>query len=102
MDAAKCTKARGNESDYGKKEAIGTITGSSPVGDVVKGAIDQALAYFSESRTLEAKPGFIYGFIVESESGKRIGVVLKQKGTSNFLKDIKDPRRTIEQNFGRC
>jgi hypothetical protein len=58
MDAAKCTKARGNESDYGKKEAIGTITGSSPVDYVVKGAIDQALAYFSESRTLEAKPGF--------------------------------------------
>jgi hypothetical protein len=51
----------------------------------------------SEAHTFEAMPGFVY--IVESKSGKLLGILAKQKGTENFLRDIKARDVLSRQNL---
>jgi hypothetical protein len=55
-----------------------------------------ALSFVSASYQFEAEPGHVYGFIAEAKSGVLIGINVKKKGTSEFLRDEKDPRKTNE------
>lgn len=50
----------------------------------------------SNSYTHDVEPGKIYGFIADSKSGVPIGINLKDRATSKFLRDAKDPRQTSE------
>ena len=40
------------------------------------------------------EPGHIYGFIADARSGIRIGLNVRKQGSSELLKDAKDPRQT--------
>jgi hypothetical protein len=55
-----------------------------------------ATSFVSASYDFEAEPGHVYGFIAEAKSGVLIGINVKKKGTSEFLRDAKDPRKTNE------
>ncbi len=55
-----------------------------------------AMSFVSASYDFEAEPGHVYGFIAEAKSGVLIGINIKKKGTSEFLRDAKDPRKTNE------
>jgi hypothetical protein len=57
------------------------------------------LRFLVKSHTLYAEPGFIYGFIADSEEGTPLGLVVKQKDTSTYLRDAKDPRQTSEREL---
>jgi hypothetical protein len=50
----------------------------------------------SKSYSYQAEPGRIYGFIADAESGVPVGINVKKAGTSEFLRDAKDPRQTSE------
>ena len=69
--------------------------------DVV--AADEALAgdadaakLVSKSYSFAAEPGKVYGFIADAKSGIPVGINVKNKSTSEFLRDAKDPRQTSE------
>ena len=47
----------------------------------------------------EAEPGVVYGFIADSKSGEMIGINVKKKGTSTYLRDAKDARQTLEREL---
>jgi hypothetical protein len=47
----------------------------------------------------KAEPGYLYGFIAYSESGVPIGINVTAKGTTEFLRDAKDPRKTSEREL---
>ncbi len=74
-----------------------------PKETLIAGGIDAKLAgggdrlkLVSNTYTYEVKPGKIYGFIADSKSGVPIGINLKDRSTSKFLRDAKDPRQTSE------
>ena len=50
----------------------------------------------SKTYTFAAKPGQVYGFIADAESGVPVGINVKQQGTSKFIRDAKDPRQSSE------
>ena len=50
----------------------------------------------SKTYEFKAEPGTVYGFIADAESGVPIGINVKKHGTSEFLRDAKDPRQTSE------
>lgn len=50
----------------------------------------------SKTYAFKAEPGKIYGFIADAESGVPIGINVKDKATSAFLRDAKDRRQTSE------
>ena len=47
----------------------------------------------------KAEPGFVYGFIAYAKSGVPIGINVKEKGSSEFLRDKQDPRETSEREL---
>ena len=47
----------------------------------------------------KAEPGFVYGFIAYSKSGVPIGVNVTEKGSTEFLRDKQDPRKTSEREL---
>ena len=46
-----------------------------------------------------AEPGYVYGFIAYAKSGVPIGINVKEKGSSTFLRDKLDPRETSEREL---
>jgi hypothetical protein len=50
----------------------------------------------SKACEYDVEPGKIYGFIADAESGVPIGINVKNKATSEFVRDSKDPRQTSE------
>ncbi len=50
----------------------------------------------SKSYAFRAEPGKVYGFIADAENGVPIGINVKNKATSQFLRDAKDERQTSE------
>ncbi len=68
-----------------------------PLGDDVldAGKVD-SFKLVSKTYPFEAKPGQVYGFIADAESGVPVGINVKQHGTSKFLRDAKDPRQSSE------
>lgn len=74
-----------------------------PKETLIAGGIEAKLAgggdrlkLVSNTYTYEVEPGKIYGFIADSKSGVPIGINLKDRSTSKFLRDAKDPRQTSE------
>jgi|RifCSP13_1_1023834.scaffolds.fasta_scaffold29060_2 uncharacterized protein YukE len=55
-----------------------------------------SLKLVSTSYNFEAVPGRVYGFIADAASGIPVGINVKEKGTSEFLRDKKDPRQSSE------
>jgi len=47
----------------------------------------------------KAEPGFVYGFIAYSKSGVPIGINVTEKGSTEFLRDKQDPRKTSEREL---
>jgi hypothetical protein len=47
----------------------------------------------------KAEPGYLYGFIAYSKSGVPIGINVTEKGSTVFLRDAKDPRKTSEREL---
>ncbi len=47
----------------------------------------------------KAEPGFVYGFIAYSKSGVPIGINVTEKGSTEFLRDKLDPRKTSEREL---
>jgi Trypsin-like peptidase domain len=58
----------------------------------------QADSYKNVSQTyeLQAEPGKIYGFIADAKGGVPVGINVKNKSTSKFLRDKRDQRQTSE------
>ena len=77
---------------YAVDEAATTVLGT----DVLDPGKTNSYRLVSKSYTFEATPGFVYGFIADAESGVPVGINIKKKGTSGFLRDAKDPRQTSE------
>jgi len=50
----------------------------------------------SKTYDFKAEPGKVYGFIADAESGVPIGINVKDKATSAFMRDAKDKRQTSE------
>lgn len=58
--------------------------------------------YFLDGETKPgwvAEPGFVYGFIAYAKSGVPIGIKIKEKGSSEYLRDKQDPRETSEREL---
>lgn len=55
-----------------------------------------SLKLISKTYVFDVEPGKIYGFIADSKSGVPIGINLKDRATSKFLRDAGDPRKTSE------
>jgi hypothetical protein len=80
------------------KERYGVgVADTSVLGDVLDPGKTEKEKLVSEAHTFEAMPGFVY--IVESKSGKLLGILAKQKGTENFLRDIKARDVLSRQNL---
>ncbi|MGH6736440.1 MAG: trypsin-like peptidase domain-containing protein [Methyloceanibacter sp.] len=50
----------------------------------------------TKTYTIEASPGLVYGFIADTKSGIPLGINVKKKGTKEYVRDAKDPRKTTE------
>jgi hypothetical protein len=65
-----------------------------------KGTLDpgevSSLKLVSATYDFTAVPGRVYGFIANAASGIPVGINVKDKGTSQFLRDKKDPRQSSE------
>jgi len=57
---------------------------------------DDSFKLVSKSYEFPVEPGKVYGFIADAKSGVPVGINLKNKATSAFLRDAKDPRQTSE------
>lgn len=55
-----------------------------------------SLKLVSKTYAFDVEPGKLYGFIADSKSGVPIGINLKDRATSKFLRDARDPRKTSE------
>lgn len=55
-----------------------------------------SLKLVSTSYEFEALPNHVYGFIADATSGIPVGINVKDKTTSEFLRDKKDPRQSSE------
>ena len=77
---------------YAVDEGATTVMGN----DVLDPGKTNSFRLVSKTYTFEAKPGFVYGFIADAESGVPVGINVKKQGTSEFLRDAKDPRQTSE------
>lgn len=53
-----------------------------------------AMSFVSAMHSMVLEPGHLYGFIADAESGVRIALNVKKQGTTEFLRDKKDPRQT--------
>jgi hypothetical protein len=80
------------ETRYAVATATETVMG---VGALDPGTQD-ILDLVSTSYDFEAKPGTVYGFIADAASGIPIGINIKNKETSEFVRDAKDDRKTSE------
>lgn len=81
-------------SRYAVEEPEETVMDASDEAELVGGGDTLKLA--SKSYTYEVEPGKIYGFIADAKSGVPIGINLKDRATSKFVRDAKDPRQTSE------
>jgi len=89
QDFVKLAKSR-----YKVNEAKETVIDNSDKAKLVGGGDTVKLA--SKTYTYDVDPGKVYGFIADSKSGVPIGINLKDRSTSKFLRDAKDPRQTSE------
>lgn len=64
-------------------------------GELDAGKVD-SFKLESETYDFDVEPGKVYGFIADAESGVPIGINVKNKATSKFMRDAKDPRQTSE------
>lgn len=88
-DFVKLTKSRYDVGDA----AEAMIAGG---GDAQLVGSGDSLKLVSKTYTYDVEPDKVYGFIADSKSGVPIGINVKDKATSKFLRDAKDPRQTSE------
>ncbi|MEZ5829189.1 MAG: serine protease [Hyphomicrobiales bacterium] len=74
----------------GEGELVETESGELDAGKVDSFKLE------SKSYDFDVEPGKVYGFIADAESGVPIGINVKNKATSKFVRDAKDPRQTSE------
>jgi hypothetical protein len=75
---------------YGVGEASKQEIGAGTLAPRKPGATSFVLA----THNFVLKPGHVYGFIADAKSGVRLALNVKKQGSSEFLKDAKDPRPT--------
>jgi hypothetical protein len=70
-------------------------TTAMPQGRLDPGPVT-SLKVVSTSYEFEAQPDHVYGFIADATSGIPVGINVKNKATSEFLRDKNDPRQSSE------
>jgi hypothetical protein len=89
LDFVKLAKSR-----YKVEQPHNTIVDEGD--DAKLAGADDSFKLVSKTYEFPVEPGKVYGFIADAKSGVPIGINVKNKATSKFLRDAKDPRQTSE------